>query len=199
MTKFMLAVLICGVGAMAQETRRADVVRIGVAQPKVEMGSATGASLRTLIGQYLAGPKIEIVPIEAMVPAMIEAEAKEKECQFVLTAALAQHAQKKGGFGMLKGARAMSGMVPVVGMSGRTGAVVAQVAAQTAVGVASEMSSNVKAKSDISFEYRLAAPGSDAPAASNAEHVKAESDGQDVITPMVERMATAVVGAAVKR
>jgi hypothetical protein len=130
---------------------------------------------------------------------MVEAEAKEKECQFVLSATLAQQVHKKGGLGMLKSARAMTGMVPVVGMSGRTGAVVAQAAAQTAIGVASEMSSNVKAKSEIRFEYRLAAPGSGEPAASNTEHVKAETDGQDVITPMVERMAAAVVGAAVKR
>jgi hypothetical protein len=203
MTKFIIAVLFCGMGALAQAPRKAEVARIGIVQPRVDMGNGaggdSGSGLRTLLTKYLTGPKIEIVSIEAMTPAMVEAEAKEKECDYVLYATLTQQVHKKGGFGVLKGARAMSGVVPVVGMSGRTGAVVAQAAAQTAIGVASEMSANVKAKSEVSFEYRLTAPGEGSPAASNTEKVKAETDGQDVITPMVERMAAAVVGAAVKQ
>src|SRR3954464_6879024 len=47
MTKFILfAVLTCGVSAVAQEPapKRAGVVRIGVARPKVDMGPGAGGS-----------------------------------------------------------------------------------------------------------------------------------------------------------
>jgi CheY-specific phosphatase CheX len=204
MTKFIIcSVLACVSSAVAQEPRREGVVRIGVVQPRVDMGPGAGGSgeaFRTLVSRYLSGPSMEIVPVQAMVPAMVEAEAKEKGYDFVLYATLTQQAPKKsGGLGLLKGARAMSGVVPVVGMSGRTGAVVAQAAAQTAISVAAEVSSGVKAKSEVTLEYRLVAPGAASPAAANTEKVKAETDGQDVVTPMVEHMAATVVGAAVKR
>jgi hypothetical protein len=200
--------LLFGMTAWAQTTqntapvpRRPGVIRIGLVQPKVDMGSPAGnqaEALRTLLGHYITGPAVELVPVQSMLPVQAEAEAKQKECDYVLYANLTQQAQKKtGGFGLLKNARAMTGMVPVIGMTGRAGAMVGQAAAQTAISLAGEISTSVKAKSEVSLEYRLVAPGATTPAAANTEKVKAESDGQDVITPMVEHVAAAVVGAVV--
>jgi hypothetical protein len=129
----------------------------------------------------------------------VEAEATQKECDYILYSGLSQQAPKKSGFGLLKNAHAMTGMMPVIGMSGRTGAIVGQAAATTALGVAGELSSGVKAKSELTLEYRLTAPGAAEPVAANTEKSKADSDGQDVITPMVEHAAAAVLGAAVKK
>jgi hypothetical protein len=167
------------------------------------MGTAAGNSaeaLRGLLSRYLAGPNVELMPMQAVLPTQVEEEAQQKECDYILFAALTQQAQKRsGGFSLLKNAHAMTGMVPVLGMTGRTGALVGQAAAQTAVNLAAEVSAGVKAKSEVSLEYRLIAPGAASPALANTEKAKADADGQDVITPIVERVAAAVVGTAAHR
>ncbi len=93
----------------------------------------------------------------------------------------------------------MAGMVPVLGMAGRAGAIVGQAAAQTALSAAGQVASGVKAKSEVSLEYQLIAPGATSPLAANSERAKAQSDGQDVITPMVEHAAAAITGAILKK
>lgn len=185
----------------AEGAKKPGVIRIGLVQPKIDMGSPAANSpdaLRTLIAQYLAGPAVEITPMAAMVPLQIEAEAKQKECDYILSAGLTQQ-QKKSGLGFLKNAQSMAGMVPVIGMAGRAGAVVGQAAAQTAISMAGQLASGVKAKSEVTLEYRLAVPGAVSPLVANTEKIKAESDGQDVISPMVERVAAAVTTAVTRK
>jgi hypothetical protein len=175
------------------------VIRIGVAEPKAQMGQGnTGANvaepIREMIIKYLAGPSQEVVPIEAMIPSQIEAEAASKQCDYVVYAAIAQKVAG-GGLGMLKMMAPMASMVPGVGMlaGGATGAM-------TTVGVGAVMSgtasaaSTVKAKSDVTFEYKLMAPGNPNPVVANTETVKAKENGEDVTSPLIEHAATAILG-----
>jgi hypothetical protein len=185
--------------AAAPAPKRPGVIRLGLVQPKLDMGipGAAPEALRTLLTQYLTGPQIEVVPIAAMIPLHVEAEAKQKECNFLFYASLSQ---KRGrGFGFLRGAQSMTSMVPVIGMAGGTGAIVGRAAAMTAINAASQLSSEVKAKSEVTLQYQLVAPGAASPLIANADKVKAESDGQDVITPLVEQAATAVTTALLKK
>lgn len=52
--------------------------------------------------------------------------------------------------------------------------------------------SSIKRGDSISFDYRLMSVGSAAPLRSDTLHAKADADGQDVLTPMVEQLAQAV-------
>lgn len=180
--------------------KKPGVVRIGLVQPRVDMGQGAANSteaLRSLIAQYLTGPNLQVVPVAAMVPMQAEAEAKQSDCDYLLYATLSQ--KRGGGMGFLRGAQSMTSMVPMIGMSGRTGAVVGQVAAQTAVNFAGQLASSVKAKSEVSFDYRLVSPGNTTPLVANAEKMKAQTDGQDVITPMVENAAGAITASVLKK
>ena len=186
--------------APAPNQKKPGVIRIGIVQPRMDMGPAganAGEALRVLLGQYLSGPTLEAVPLTAMLPIQAAAEGQQKQCDYILYASLSQ--KKSGGFGLLKGAQSMAGMVPVLGMAGRTGAIVGQAAAQTALNAAGQVASGVKAKSEVSFEYQLIAPGATSPLAANSDKTKAQSDGQDVITPMVEHAATAITGTLLKK
>jgi hypothetical protein len=49
--------------------------------------------------------------------------------------------------------------------------------------------SSIKRGDNISFDYRLVTVGSTAPLKSDSLHAKADSDGQDVLTPLVEQLA----------
>jgi hypothetical protein len=132
------------------------------------MGSPAAAhsaeAMRAMFTQYLTGPTVELIAIQAALPVQVEAEATQKECDYILYSGLSQQTPKKSGFGLLKNAHAMTGMMPVIGMSGRTGAIVGQAAAQTALSVAGELSSGVKAKSEVTLAV-FAATGSAAPGA----------------------------------
>ncbi len=185
--------------AAALAPKRPGVIRLGLVQPKLDMGTPGGVpeGLRTLLMQYLTGPQIEVVPIAAMIPLQVEAEAKQKECDFLFYASLSQ---KRGrGLGFLRSAQSMTSMIPVIGMAGGTRAIVGQAAAMTAISAASQLSSVVKAKSEVAFQYQLVAPGVASPLIASTDKVKAESDGQDVITPLVEQAATAVATALLKK
>jgi hypothetical protein len=179
-------------------------IRIGVTQPKAQMGQGnSGANvaepIRAMIIQYLAGPSQEVVPIAAMIPTQIDAEAASKQCDYVLYSAMSQKVGG-GGLGLLKMIGPMASMVPGVGMiaGGAAGAM-------TTVGVGAIMSgtasaaSTVKAKSEVTFEYKLMAPGNTNPVVANTETVKAKENGEDVISPLVEHAATAILAGVSKK
>ena len=51
----------------------------------------------------------------------------------------------------------------------------------------------IKAKSELTFEYKLAAPGNAAPVFSKSLKAKAKTDAEDLITPMVTQAAADVL------
>jgi hypothetical protein len=103
--------------------------------------------------------------------------------------------QKKptGGLGMLKSASSMANMIPMVGMMNGVSGAMAATSAATAASQAATMSSAVKAKSDIVLEYHVTATGNSSPVLSNSLKAKANADGEDVITPLVEQEASAIM------
>ena len=177
------------------------IIRIGVALPTLQMGPApavAGASegLRDTLMKYLAGPSFEIVPLTAQLPVQIEAEGRQRECDFVFYSALSA---KKGssGLGFLKSVSQMSNVVPMLGtVRGAAGTIAA---AETVLRGVAGAASMVKAKSEIAFEYRLIAGGSPAPVLSDVAKTKATQDGEDVISALVEKAAGAVVNTAMNK
>ncbi len=174
------------------------IIRIGVAPPTVQMGAAPavdGASdgVRAVMMKYLAGPSFEIVPLTAQLPVQIDAEGRQKECDFVIYSALSAKQKGSSGLGFLRGASQMSHMIPMLGAAHGALGTVAGAAAGTVLSGVAGAASMVKAKSEVSLEYRLSAGGSSAPVLSDVVKTKATQDGEDVISTLLEKAAGAMV------
>jgi hypothetical protein len=182
--------------AIAAAPEKPHVIRIGVAAPDTQIGQSNGMGsvsdpIRSMLIQYLNGPGLEIVPIKAMLPTQIEAEAKEKACEYVLYSSVTQ--KKGGGIGFLKAASLASSFTPIGAMAGATRAATAA-AGTAAAAQAASVSSAVKAKTEYTLTYKLGAPGNTTPVLTNSATAKAKNDGDDVITPLIQQAATAILG-----
>jgi hypothetical protein len=183
--------------------KKPGMVRIGIAMPKAQLGQgaqgpSAGEPLRVMLVQYLAGPSVETVSIAALLPDQIEAEAKAKQCDFLVYSSLSQKKQA-GGMGFLKNASSMANMIPMVGMTNSISGAIAASTATAAASQAATLSSGVKAKSDIVLEYHMNAAGNTAPVLNTTLDAKATADGEDVITPLVEKEATAIMAEVSKK
>jgi hypothetical protein len=58
----------------------------------------------------------------------------------------------------------------------------------------SNIASSIKAKDELSLEYKLESTDGARPGVGNTAKGKAKSDGEDVLTPLIEKAAEAVVG-----
>ena len=54
--------------------------------------------------------------------------------------------------------------------------------------------SNVKAGDSLTLQYKLMRPGEEEPAKTETIQGKAKANGEDVLSPMIEAVAVAVVG-----
>lgn len=176
------------------ENKAASTVKIGIPLPKAVFpegvdGAQAAAGIRELIGGYFKGTNVEIVALEARLPQAIIAEAQEKGCAFVLQTAVTQ---KKGGsgFAIFKSiAPALGNVVPMAGRAGQ----VAGTVARTAIATAANMSANTRSKDQFTLEYSLFTAADNTVKAAETIKAKAKSDGDDVLSPMIEKMAEKVV------
>lgn len=150
-----------------------------------------------MLTQYLGGPNTQLVPIDALLPTQVEAEAQQKQCDYIVYSSLTQKKTGHGGF--LGRASGMAGMVPMMGAARSAGAIAAAANATYVAQQAATLSRGVKAKNEVTLEYKLQAPGNATPLVTDTQKAKASSDGEDVITPMVEKAATAIMAQLTKK
>jgi hypothetical protein len=190
--------------SMELGAKRPGVVRLGLASVKTggvgEGLSAAdlAAAVRNTLAEYLKSPSVELVQLEAKLPSQIDAEAKQKECDFVIYASVSH---KKGGGGGGFGGMFSKVMAPAVGQVGigHTGSTAGNVAGQmatTAIVSAGTMSANVKQKDELTLDVKVQTPGNSTPAASRQFKSKAKSAGEDIITPVVEQAAQMILDSA---
>ena len=211
---------ICLLGAASISSAAPKVV-VGVALPRAQLGQANGASadvaepVRQALMAYLKGPAIEVVSLEARIPQQISAEAKERGCTYVLYSDVTQTA-KRSGLGLLKKLAPVAGAIPMLG-GGGMGSMGTQVAMQAMAqgamqsqmqeaqedAMASAMAAingaqknNLKAGDSLTFQYQLVKTGTEAPLKADKIVAKAKANGDDLLSPMIENVAIAVVGAA---
>lgn len=183
--------------------KQAGTVRIGLTVKTGAVGEGItaadlAAAVQNTLGEYLKGTKIEIVVLEAKLQSLLENEAKQKECDFVLTATVSHKKGGGGGFGGMFGQAIANGIGKTgIGQTGSTvGNVAGQVATQTIVSAAA-VSENVKAKDEITLDVSMKQTGG-AAVLTKQFKAKAKSAGEDIISPVVEQAAEAIVGAAKK-
>ncbi|MBS1797526.1 MAG: hypothetical protein JSS81_27125 [Acidobacteria bacterium] len=176
--------------------KKDGTIRIGLAGVKtgavgegINAAELAGAIQNTL-QQYLKGTKVEIVPLEAKLQSAVDAEAQEKQCDYVLNATVS-HKKGGGGFGMFgKIAPVLGTVVPMAGMGSTAGQVAGQVATQ-AIYSAASASSSIKPKDELTLDIVLK-NGANA-ALTKQFKAKAKSAGEDIISPLVEQAAQAIV------
>jgi hypothetical protein len=170
--------------ASAVGAKRPGVVRIGLANVQTgavgdNMSAARlAAGVRDALAARLRSATIEVVLLESSA----EAEARQKECDFVVYANVSHKKGGGGGFGGMLG----KVVAPAVGM-GR---------ADDALG--GPATSSVKAKDELTLDVKVVAPGNTAPAASSQFKAKAKAAGEDIITPVVEQAAQLILNASGK-
>jgi hypothetical protein len=192
------------VQASTTGAKKEGIVRLGMAS--VKTGSVgEGLSARDLaaavqnsLTEYLKTPNLEVVVLEAKLASAIEAEAKEKQCDFVIYTNVSHKKGGGGGFGSMFGSSGASIIGSSVGYGAGSAAVVAAQVTTQAV-MAATMSENIKAKDELTLDIKLQAPGSATPALTKQYKQKAKSAGEDIISPVIEQAAQAIVDAAAKK
>ena len=177
--------------------KKAGVIRIGLILPTVQMNAGNAAqaaeALRNTFASLLKSPTIEVVTLSARPPSQAIDEARQSQCDYILTASMTV---KKGGGGGMFGraigniAGSAAGHIPGGG-SASTGA--ARSAAITGVYTTAAIANSIKAKDDVSLEYKLDHVETNKTSVANKDKAKANSDGEDVISPLVQRAAQAIV------
>jgi hypothetical protein len=195
-------------------TKAAGKIRIGVAPPQAQVGQGNNAGadystpVRNAIVALMSGPAVEIAALDSHVPVQLQGEAQQKQCDFILYSSVSVK-HKSGGFGKFMKMAPM--MAPMVGMGGGMGGAVAAqtagVAAEAAAMSAQQQAINqlagfngqIKSKDDVTVDYQLVAPGQTSPRLQNSLKGKAKSDGEDVLTPLLQEEATNVLTEVTKK
>jgi hypothetical protein len=175
---------------------------ICLAPSSVETASGTAAqamqAVRETFSSFLTGPTLEVAPLQSRLPSQAKAEAKAANCPFVLLTTLKQ--VHKGGGGPSLLGRAAAGAVQggasaaggLVGSPG--GAVAANATAGAAGGAASSYGSSTQSKDELTLSTHL--ENADGKVlVEMTDKRTAQSNGEDMLTPLVEKAATAVANA----
>lgn len=185
----------------AQDTK--EPARICLAPPTAQMasGSTTDAAnaVKESFTAYLTGPTLTIAPLAARLPSQAREEAKLSSCPYVLFTGL-KHERKQGSsmLGRMAGSAVEATAWELRGAAPAGAArVAANAAANAAATAARSVATNVKSKDEITLDYRLEA-GDGTIVVKSAGKAKAESDGQDLLTPLVERASEAIAAAVLK-
>lgn len=157
-------------------------VRIGVALPKANFfedgvnSVQMAMSIRGIINTRFAGSGVEMTALDARLPQAIADEAREKSCFYVLQITVLR---KRSG-------SKLNSLAPVNLRAGE----------QTVLYTAADLASTTKAKDEFTFEYSLISTDDNAVKAKNSFKTKAKADGEDVLSPVIEKMTQAVLAAA---
>jgi hypothetical protein len=200
--------------ALALPATSMGATKICLVLPKAQLGQGSSGAdvaepVRATLTAYLSGPATELVPLTARIPMQIDAEAAQLGCAYVLYSAVSQ--KKGGGFSKLLGAASpLAQVMPAMaGMGGSYSAMMATQVVATAATTAAAKSaqeeamealggaakSNIKKGDQITLEYRLVRPGDEKAVATASVVGKAKENGEDLVSPLIEQAATAVLTA----
>jgi hypothetical protein len=183
--------------------KKTGAIRIGVVMPtaQVSTGNAAEAAevVRNGFANYLKGPTIEVFPLAARLPSQANEEARKNQCDYVLYSSLTQ---KKGGGGGMFGrafgnvAGSAAGRIPG---SNSAGTAAARSATSAGVYTTAAMLGSIKARDEVSLEYKLESMDVSMAGVTNTVKAKANADGEDIVTPLIEKASQAVVAAVPRK
>lgn len=197
--------------------KAAGKIRIGVAPAQAQMGQGNtsqqdyGTPVRNAIILMMSGPAVEITAIDARIPIQMQAEAQQKQCDYLLVSNVMVKRNASTGFGKLMKAGSMASSFTPIGMMAHTmgsvngamaaaqtaGAVVQQSAAisaqQQAMSQLSGFNGQIKSKDEVTVQYQLIPTGQPQPKLDTTLKGKSKTDGEDVLTPLIQQAATTIL------
>jgi hypothetical protein len=187
-----IALAVCA-PAHAQTTSRCIALPLPTLRGADGTATELAGGLRDLVSSFLKGPSLRTVPLEARLADQALEEARAQGCGTVLTITLTRK-RGGGGLGRMLGeaAGAAAWHMPYGGSSATSTAVRSAAIAGTAA--VSSVASNTKAKDELQIAYRLSSAAG-ATLHDGKDQAKARADGEDLVTPLVERMAGVVAAA----
>ncbi len=195
----MLMVSSCTVlarAAMATAAQNPPVcIAIGLPAVKGMEGNAleVGGAVRDLLTSFLNGPSIQVMALDARLASQELGEAKQKACGSLLVATLTR---KRGGGGLLGQVLGQAGSTAAWQIPGGNAA--ASVARGVAIASAQAVSTvayHTKAKDEMRLDFRITSTDGRPVLKQRTEVAKASVDGEDLLTPLVQRAAESIVAA----
>jgi hypothetical protein len=177
----------------------ATTVCLAPTTAQMASGSTTdgATAVRELFSSYLNGPSLKVAPLTARLTSQAREEAKQASCSHILFTSMKLERNKSGGgfLGKIVGEAVQSSAWELRGAASSTaGRMVANAAASAAAEAARGLATNVKTRDELTLDWRLESIDG-AVVAKNVAKSKASSDGQDLLTPLVERAAETIAGA----
>ena len=199
-TAFFFALAVPSAAAFAQDNAQAGRICLMPTSVQMVSGSSDAAitAVRASFSSFLTGPSLGVVELKARLQSQAREEAKQANCPYLLLTTMKQ--QRKTDRGLLR--RATSGAIEagagqVIGSARSTEARIAAGAATQAAMAAREVSYSVKTKDELELTYRLES-ATGAVLLDKTEKRTAKSDGEDVLTPLVERASEAIASQVAK-
>jgi hypothetical protein len=205
----LLAVMACalamaGTGAVEarQESQPSGASTcIAIVLPSVTgaAGNATdlGTAVRDLFVSYLTGPTINAIALESRLPSQAVLEAQQKGCGHVVIPSVVRKRKEGSKLG-----RALGGAAGTAAWhmpyGGSAGAAAARAGAAAAAHTAANMAADTRAKDELELSYRVGTPDNVTQAKAVTSKAKARNDGEDLLTPLVERAAEQIATAATR-
>ena len=179
----------------------ADTTKICLAPATVEsaVGNSVDAAnaVRESFTSFLTGPSLAVQPLNARLQSQVREEAKGAGCRYLLLPTV-KHEHKSGGGGLLgrmAGGAVEQGAWRAGAAAGTTvGGVAAGAAAGAAGAAVNSYASSVRNKDELTLSYKLESAEGKA-LLDKSEKRKAKSDGEDLLTPLVQHASEAVAGA----
>jgi hypothetical protein len=200
MTPIFLTLL--STSAAAQGTPAKAHICLAPSSVETASGSAATAmsAVRETFTSYLTGPTLEVAPLSSRLESQARQEAKAANCPYLLITTLKQE-HTGGGSGLL--GRVASGAVQQgvssadVGSNSAAGRVATGAATGAASGAANNYGSSTQAKDEMTLTTHLESADGKVLVDMTGKR-KADSNGEDMLTPLVEKAATAVANAISK-
>jgi len=190
----LAALSIVAIDAAAQTPSAPTEACVALTMPSVqgvEDATAFSTAVRDLFASYLKGPTIRTISLESRLPSQAVVEARGQKCGYVLLVTLER---KRGGgssTGRILGQAAGVAVsrAPVYGAAGAAASSATWAGGEAIYRYASE----VRAKDELMLSYRLGPPDAVERAKPVEFKAKAKSDGEDLLTPLVEKAANGIV------
>jgi hypothetical protein len=170
-------------------------IRICLAPAKAEVpgGVDAVAAVRESFAGFLTGPSLAVEPLSARLESQVREEAKLKNCRYLLFSTV-KHTRKTSGLFERAAASAVQNGAAEVAAYSRTsgGRIAASAASAGAANMA--VATQVHQRDQLTLEYRLEDAEGRVISAQTQQR-KAKSDGEDVLTPLVQNAAESIVEA----
>jgi hypothetical protein len=183
----------------------AGTIRIGIVTPKAGLGEAASAEivegLRTTFTEYLKGPTVDVVAIEAKSASNVAIEAGQKGCDYVLYSSLSKKTKTSLFGSLIKAAvPVVAGQVPAGSTNQSAMGEAQQAASETGKSVIDNLiSAKFGAKDEITLEFTLTTADGKTPVAKGSPSGRAKADGGDIVSALIEQASEKVLQSAIKK